>query len=154
MSVYNFFKNNGATLSIKAIDHIIATKQETDTQTSAQDSSMNLLYDVEIIDEFAIDREYFKEKCHLVECNNAYTHNNAYLYLKKRMQYNYKKFLYHPTHNLLFILNLTPSGKIIGIQVRNMNAKYTGPKYKTYKLSKIYEILLHEPKEIPDNVNT
>ena len=154
MSVYNFFKNNGATLSIKAIDHIIATKQEINIQTSAEDSSMNLLYDVEIIDEFAIDREYFKEKCHLVECNNAYTHNNAYLYLKKRMQYNYKKFLYHPTHNLLFILNLTPSGKIIGIQVRNMNAKYTGPKYKTYKLSKIYEILLHEPKEIPDNIES
>lgn len=152
MSMYNFFKRNGSSLSIRAIDYVIANKSDSTYDASTTDSSMNLLYDTEIIDEFAIDREYFKEKCHLVECDNSATYNQANIYLRKRLQFNYKKFLYHPTHNLLFILNLTPSGKIIGLQVRNMNRYFTGPKYKTYKLSKIYSILLHEEKEIPDNI--
>jgi hypothetical protein len=131
---------------------VIANKADNTYDPGAVDSSMNLLYDTEIIDEFAIDREYFKEKCHLVECDNTATYSQANAYLRKRLQFNYKKFLYHPTHNLLFILNLTPSGKIIGLQVRNMNRYFTGPKYKTYKLSKIYSILLHEEREIPDNI--
>jgi hypothetical protein len=152
MSMYNFFKRNGAALSIRAIDYVIANKADNTYDPGAVDSSMNLLYDTEIIDEFAIDREYFKEKCHLVECDNTATYSQANAYLRKRLQFNYKKFLYHPTHNLLFILNLTPSGKIIGLQVRNMNRYFTGPKYKTYKLSKIYSILLHEEREIPDNI--
>jgi hypothetical protein len=152
MSMYNFFKRNGASLSIRAIDYVIANKADNTYDPGAVDSSMNLLYDTEIIDEFAIDREYFKEKCHLVECDNTATYSQANAYLRKRLQFNYKKFLYHPTHNLLFILNLTPSGKIIGLQVRNMNRYFTGPKYKTYKLSKIYSILLHEEREIPDNI--
>ena len=152
MSMYNFFKRNGASLSIRAIDYVIANKADNTYDPGAVDSSMNLLYDTEIIDEFAIDREYFKEKCHLIECDNTATYSQANAYLRKRLQFNYKKFLYHPTHNLLFILNLTPSGKIIGLQVRNMNRYFTGPKYKTYKLSKIYSILLHEEKEIPDNI--
>lgn len=152
MSMYNFFKRNGSSLSIRAIDYVIANKSDSTYDASTTDSSMNLLYDTEIIDEFAIDREYFKEKCHLVECDNSAAYNQANIYLRKRLQFNYKKFLYHPTHNLLFILNLTPSGKIIGLQVRNMNRYFTGPKYKTYKLSKIYSILLHEEKEIPDNI--
>ena len=146
MSMYNFFKRYGEELSLKAIDYVISTKQE---YINPQDSSINLLYDSELIDEFAIDREYFKEKCHLEECNVP---NVGYYYLAKRKQFDFSKFLYHPVHNLLFILNLTPSGKIIGIQVRNMNKFFKGPKYKTYKLSKIYEILLHEPKEIPDEI--
>ena len=148
MSMYNFFKKYGQELSLKAIDYVISTKKDISSDYSG-DSSMNLLYDTEIIDEFALDREYFKEKCHLEECN---VQNAAYFYLINRKQYAFDKFLYHPKHNLLFILNLTASGKIIGVQVRNMNKYFKGPKYKTYKLSKIYEIFLHEPKEIPDEI--
>lgn len=147
MSMYNFFKKYGQTLSLRAIDYVITNKP--DNSQINLDSSINLLYDTEIIDEFALDREEFKTKCHLEECNVP---NSAYYYLVNRKQFDFTKFLYNPKHNLLFILNLTPSGKIVGVQVRNMNKFFTGPKYKTYKLSKIYEMFLHEPKEIPDEI--
>ena len=152
MSMYNFFKRFGNGLSLDAIDYVISHKNNSlgiSHDSSFQDSSINLLFDTEIIDEYAIDREYLKNKCHLEECS---TPNNAYYYLTKRKQFDFTKFLYHKKHNLLFVLNLTPSGKIIGMQVRNLNKFYKGPKYKTYKLSKIYSLLMHEEKDIPGNI--
>lgn len=150
MSMYNFFKRYKNPLSLQAIDYVIKNKNDAVFKcASSQDSSINLLFNTEIIDEYAIDRNYFKEKCHLEECDCG---NYAYYYLTNRMQNDFTKFLYRKKHNLLFILNLTPTGKIIGIQVRNLNKFFKGPKYKTYKLSKIYSLLLHEEKEIPDNI--
>lgn len=149
MSIYNFFKKFKYDLSIRTIDYIIASNKHLSRENS-QDASLNLMYDAEIIDDFAIDREYFKTKCHLEECNIPGYANN---YLRSRMQFHYDKFLYHRLHNLLFVLNLTPTGKILGVQVRNLNKNYAGPKYKTYKLSKIYSILLHETRDVPENID-
>ena len=150
MSMYNFFKRFKNPLSLQAVDYIIQNKniRNYNVETS-YDSSINLLFDTEIIDEYAIDREYFKEKCHLEECD---CQNSANLYLINRAQTNFDKFLYHKKYNLLFILNLTAAGKIIGVQVRNLNKFFKGPKYKTYKLSKIYSMMLHEERDIPDNI--
>lgn len=150
MSMYNFFKKFGEGLSLKAINYVVSNKPSY-SDSSVNGGNMSAIYDVDIIDEFAIDREYFKAACHLEDCDVM---NAGRLYLINRAQYNFKKFLYHPRSSLLFVLNLTPSGKIIGLQVRSLN-KYIkgGNKYKTYKLSKIYSLMLHQEKEIPENID-
>ena len=148
MPVYAFFKRFGQKLSLNSIDYI--TSHRPDTSNNLQDSSLNYLYNNELIDNLAIDREYFKQVYSLEECNIP---NAAHFYLINRKQYDFKKFLYQPKYQLLFLLNLTPSGKIFGLQLAHLNKFYKGPKYKTYKLSRIYNEFLKTEKEIPDEID-
>ena len=149
MTTYRFFRNFNENLSNRAIDYMISNKGEIE-HTSISTVVTNMLYDTDIIDEYAIAREDFKQRCHLMEVNGTY----AGTYLAKRLQFKSEKFLYHMGKNLLFVLNLTPSGKILGLQVRSLdqNRAKGGSKYLTYKLSKIYEVMLHEEKSIPDEI--
>lgn len=150
MSVNNFFKKYGQNLSFDAISYLV------DNSGSAlySDSSRafgETIYDTEEIERLAVNREWFKQAFNLQECNAG---GAAYSYLVSRKQYSFNKFLYNPTHQLLFILNLTRNGGIIGIQVRHMAPGYQGPKYKTYSLSKIYETFLKSGYKIPDEIDT
>ena len=151
MTLYNFFKKYGQELSLSAIDYFVHHKQQLPSESSVADSSSNYIYDNELINQYAIDREAFKAKFGLEETS---INNSAHFYLTNRKQYNFSKFLYQPKYNLLFLLNLTREGKIIGLQVAHLASNYKGPKYKTYKLSKIYSDLLKEEKEIPLEVDS
>lgn len=150
MSIKEFFNKFNNTLDLSAIEYI--SKVKTDySYLKDKDSSTYLLFDVDFINSFAIDREYIKNKLNLVEVNKD---NYGGKYLIKRNQYNFDKFLYDNLNNVLYILNLTEFGKIFGIQTRNLAQTFSGPKYKTYKLSNIYSMLLHEDKEIPSDLDT
>ena len=59
--------------------------------------------------------------------------------------------MYSKQANKLFVLNLTKSGKIFGIQVRRFGD--SNAKYKTYSLQKIHEIILKDNVTIPDEIN-
>lgn len=151
MSLYNFFKKYGQSLSLSAIDYFVQHRQQLPSESSIADSSSNYIYDNELINQYAIDREFFKSKFGLEETS---INNAAHFYLVKRKQYTFEKFLFQPKYNLLFLLNLTRDGKIIGIQVSHLAPGYKGPKYKTYKLSKIYSDLFKENREIPIEVDS
>lgn len=149
MSVYAFFKQFGQTLSLSSIDYISAHKPSSDIRNTA-DSSLNYIYNNDLIESLSLDREYFKQVYSLEECNLP---NAAHYYLINRKQYDFKHFLYQPKYQLLFLLNLTPSGKIFGMQIAHLDKKYKGPKYKTYKLSRIWSELLKTEKEIPEEID-
>lgn len=149
MPVQAFFKRFRHPLSLNGIDYV--TQHRPDASAGpVRDSSMNYLYDISSIEKLAVSRDNFKAAFSLEECNIP---NIAYYYLINRKQYNFDKFLYQPRYQLLFLLNLTPAGNIIGIQVAHLNKDYKGPKYKTYKLSRIYKELLKVDMEIPDDVD-
>ena len=151
MSLYSFFKKYGQSLSLSAIDYFSSHRQAISSQLdSSYDTSSNYIYDTDLINRYAIDREYFKAKFGLEETN---INNSAHFYLINRRQFDFNKFLYQPKYNLLFLLNLTKDNKILGLQVSHLNKGYKGPKYKTYKLSKIYSDILKEEKEIPVEVD-
>lgn len=63
-------------------------------------------------------------------------------YIQRRNQRMDSRFAWDPRKEKLFLFNLTPDEKIIGLQVRNMNSVKGSSKYLTYKLSGIYEKLL------------
>lgn len=63
-------------------------------------------------------------------------------YVARRNQKMDSRFAWDPSKERLFLFNLTPDEKILGLQVRNMNSVKGSPKYFTYKLSGIYEKLL------------
>lgn len=145
MSVQNFLKTYDQNISLGMADYI-----SDKTHGFAKESSSNVsyLYDDETIDEYAIDREYFRQILNLTECNE-YCYGKTYLI--NRRQYNFSKFMYSKQANKLFVLNLTKSGKIFGIQVRRFGD--SNAKYKTYSLQKIHEIILKDNVTVPDDIN-
>tara|TARA_B100001057_G_C22811862_1_gene935741 strand:- start:739 stop:1809 length:1071 start_codon:yes stop_codon:yes gene_type:complete len=64
----------------------------------------------------------------------------AYPYLKSRLlHHKTKSFGYDPRRKELYVFNLTPEGKIIGFQTRELDGN--GPKYKTWNIQRIYDRL-------------
>ena len=145
MSVQNFLKKYDQNISLGMADYISDKARGFAKESS---SNVSYLYDDETIDEYAIDREYFRQILNLTECNE-YCYGKTYLI--NRRQYNFSKFMYSKQANKLFVLNLTKSGKIFGIQVRRFGD--SNAKYKTYSLKKIHEIILKDNVTIPDDIN-
>jgi hypothetical protein len=58
--------------------------------------------------------------------------------------------MYNERLNHLIILNLTHSGKILGIQKRLFKGEN---KYLTYKLTKIWELMKRNLKEVPEEID-
>lgn len=148
MSLNNFFKKYGQTLSLEAITYIADHAAEL---SPGGKIFGEMLYNISLAEQYAIDRIWFREAFRLQECNAG---GPAYVYLVNRRQYSFQKFLYSASYELLFVLNLTPGGKILGMQVRHLNPNHNGPKYKTYPLSKIYETFLKQEIVIPDEIDT
>lgn len=145
MSVQNFLKTYDQNISLGMADYISDKARGFAKESS---SNVSYLYDDETIDEYAIDREYFRQILNLTECNE-YCYGKTYLI--NRRQYNFSKFMYSKQANKLFVLNLTKSGKIFGIQVRRFGD--SNAKYKTYSLQKIHEIILKDNVTVPDDIN-
>jgi len=64
------------------------------------------------------------------------------VYIKRRHQNPDSKFAWDPKKERLFLFNLTPDNKVMGLQIRNMNSIKGSSKYLTYRLSGIYSKLL------------
>lgn len=157
MSISKFFEMYNNPLSLDSIDYL--AKHQTDLQLNynlAANSSdnINCLFDEEMIDEYSIDRDKFIAKFNLLSCSASDFHKGA-TYIKSRHLNNFNNFLYEPINNVLFILNLTNSGKIIGFQIRRLKPKKGESKYMTYSLKSIYKYFFRiEDIEIPDSVDT
>lgn len=98
---------------------------------------LDALFDVDL-SKHLFDREDIKKKLKLVEVEGT----KMQVYLEKRLQRDFNRFLWDPKSHKLFILNLKGSDRVIGWQVRNFG-KYAdnGSKYLTYKWSKACEVL-------------
>lgn len=81
----------------------------------------------------------------------------AYPYLKSRLlQHKTERFGWDPKRKELYVFNLTPDNKILGFQTRALGSDYSGPKYKTWNIERIYDRLNRTPdvtEEELDNLN-
>ena len=147
MPVSEFLSRYGQRLSLDTLASI--TEQRSAMMSSSIDSSISTsIYDIDLIESLAIDRNTFRDMFRLTECSSPCKGRE---YLFSRCQYDMTKFMYSVETDKLFILNLTPSGKIFGFQVRRFG---NGPKYKTYSLQKIHEMILKDGVNVPDDINT
>jgi len=138
----NFFKDFKKEISLDMINYIVANAE--DISSDVADYNISYLLDEDQLDSFAIEREYLKKSFGLIEVKGSTIEQ----YLRDRLQFNYSKFLYSPSENILIILNLTKNGKILGIQ----NRMFSGDnRFLTYKLSAIYK-LMNENIEIPEEI--
>ena len=153
MRVDKFLSQYNKSCSLDIINYIV--DNSIDTYNIKHDSSINTLFDIENIESYCIDIDYLKNCLGLQNIDNDHK-NNGYYFLVKRNQFNFEKFLYDEKLNRLFILNLTPNKKVLGLQIRLLNKyiPHNEPKYKTYTLSNIYKLLFKINKDIPDNLDT
>lgn len=161
MSVGDFVKKYyGGSIPISMINYMSTNKPRNDTGFDASVNNSLEIYDQKNIDKYSIPRETLKALLNLVEVNNIDNWNYAMEYLTKRCQYDFSKFLYSRSQNMLYLLNLTKSGNIIGLQTRSLESKLpkNEPKYRTYNLTNIYKMLLKDylilKTEIPQEIDT
>ena len=147
MSVDKFFKIYKKNLSINSIEYI--TNNRMTIPSRNYDTSMNALFNIAAMEDVAISRDKLKTVANLIEVVNT----EAEQYLKNRNQYSFDRFLYDNVNKELYVLNLTPSGKIFGLQTRPLY-KSRNAKYKTYKLSGIYEMILNETIDVSSEMDT
>lgn len=104
-------------------------KRNTSTQSS-------LVYSV--VEELAIPKKIFFEKMKIV---SPYKNEECSTYLNNRKidirKWNY--FGYKQDSKELFILNLTPSDRIIGYQIRQLDKSSTKPRYLTRNITRMYK---------------
>ena len=151
MPIDKFFRQFDADyqLNISELTYVAENKFEFTDNVSMDDSKMlAMLIDIHLLNKVAVDRELYKAKLKLVD---ASAHQDSYTFLKNRMQYNFKNYLYDPVRGELHILNLTNEDKVIGLQTRNIFKKI----FKTYNTTTMYTILFKEtpPKEITKYVD-
>ena len=147
MRIDDFFKEYGVTLNLDAINYIGDTIQDFSINKNLDSSGdISLFFDMATIEDLSIDRNYLIERFGLVEAENS----SIWDWLKNRLQFDRNKFLYNEKENYLLILNLTPSGKVLGIQKRLFDD--SDNKYMTYRLSKLHE-KIKSNKKIPDEID-
>jgi predicted RNA-binding Zn-ribbon protein involved in translation (DUF1610 family) len=141
-----FFHDYKIDIDLKIINYI--AKGITDFGTHADTKyDMSLFLDMESVDNYAIDRQEFLQYFNLIEAKES----PVWPWLTNRMQYNASKFMYNARLNHVIILNLTHSGKILGIQKRTFKGEN---KYLTGTLERIYELMKKNTKEIPNEIST
>lgn len=140
-----FFSDFKINLELDVINYIAQGIENFSTYADVK-YDMSLFLDMNVIEKYAINRQEFLKSFGLVEVFDT----PVWSWLKKRLQYDHSKFMYHSSKNYLVILNLTPSGKIVGAQKRNFKGEN---KYLTYKLGKLYELLGEDFSKIPDEID-
>lgn len=141
MRVDQFFKDYKVDLELDVISYISDNLGDFST---ASTYDVSLLMDIENIERYAIDRLELKNSFSLIEVKQS----SIWPWLTKRLQYSTEKFLYSPSKNYVLILNLTPSGKIIGSQKRLFRKDQ---KYLTFGASKLHELM--NKKKVPDEID-
>ena len=129
----HFFKDYKTELKLDAINYMMDNLGDFTSYEGAK-YDMSVLLDMEHLDKYAIDRQELLRFFGLMEVKDS----PVWSWLTNRMQYNAEKFLYNPFKNYVLILNLTQSGKILGVQKRKFKGEN---RFETYKLSKLYTIM-------------
>lgn len=143
--VYSFLKDHGIRFdnsedSVQIIEWIKEHKAETNNIEVLQYGIFEkILANAPTIDEIKTSLRFVS-----IEVGDA-----PWLYLRKRMLSNkLENFLFSPKDKRIYILNLAPGGKVIGMQSRGL-VKSSNSKYLTYDLDKMLE-WMERPIEITE----
>ena len=99
------------------------------------------LFDRALIQQISIERAEIEEKLNLVPAKDS----KIRVYLEKRFQPNLEIFSWNQARQQLYIFNCVPgTNKILGFQIRNFKST---PKYLTFHLGRLYDILEREREE-------
>jgi hypothetical protein len=145
----SFFKDFGVLNKLNKDDiaeiETVLNENRNKRRTIYGNIDITYFFDTDISD-VLIPRDFFMKRLGLSEVGGS----KIQRYISRRNQKPDERFAWDQRKEKLFLFNLTPDLKIIGLQVRNMNSFHGSSKYLTYKLSGIYQKLLdiQEPEII------
>ena len=103
--------------------------------------------------QYGIERNYFRDLLGLMEINHPMAQNGKD-YLAKRMQYQYKRFMYEPKNPSIIILNMCDD-RVIGFQLRSLNPQTPNDRrFLTFNIERIYKHILKSNVVIPEELTT
>lgn len=134
--INKFLSDFGEELSSedKIVVHNIQQKaKKFEKKVSSSQGSMSMI----LLDKLAIPKMILFKQLGII---SPYKNNIASNYLKSRMIdiKNWKYFAFNPLSNELYILNITPSDRVIGFQIRQLNPDSVKSRYLSKRLTKIY----------------
>ena len=114
---------------------IYVQEAEASTRMDGSKIDPSFLFNVEILKKYAIKRSTIEEKLRLKNIDQS----KILTYLKKRLQPRIGMFSWCQEREQLYIFHTIPdTDLVLGYQVRNFKSS---PKYMTYRLSKIREMM-------------
>lgn len=122
-----------------SLDETIAVReiQQNSKRFEKRNASTQSSLVYSVVEELAIPKKIFFSKLQLV---SPYKNEKCSAYLNNR-KIDIKKwnhFAYKPESNELFVLNLTPADRVIGYQIRQLDADSTKPRYLTRNVTRMY----------------
>lgn len=157
MNINKVFERYEIPLSLDSVDYLNSHQTSLEAYggfSMNASTNINYLFDEEVIEQYAISKENLMNLCNLLPCSVSDIHRGA-TYIKNRHLSNFDNYLYEPQRELLFILNLTAQGNVLGFQIRRLKPKKGQSKYMTYSTKSIYKLFLkNDDIEVPDSVDT
>lgn len=116
-----------------AVHEIQQNAKKFEKRVSSSQSSMSMT----LLDKLAIPKVILFKQLGII---SPYKDTTASNYLKSRMINikDWKYFAYNPLTKELYILNTSPSDRVIGFQIRQLNPKSHKQRYTSSRLTKIY----------------
>ena len=140
---YNCGKHSSFSRFIKTFLNIssyeINSIQQKDAITNKQ--QINIL-NSEFIDKYSIPKKDLLKVMNWVDIVDS----KGEYYLHFRLIKDINKFAYDPKYNSIIILNTDNNNNVIGLQIRPINKKAKQPRFFTYNLSKLYDLIYSKTK--------
>jgi hypothetical protein len=144
-SVEKFMRDFAQALSADEI--ALSRELEKKNVQLKKDFDISYFFNRDSLINIAVEREEIEYANKLMPLDKS----DIYVYLQKRLQPDMSRFSWDPKKEQLYIFNLIPdTNRVLGYQIRNFKHS---PKYMTYQLTKIYEMLGREVSEDLDEAN-
>lgn len=129
-----------------------AARKSSEAYHKVRDSFDNsIIFNQKILNAVSISKSDIKKHFNLVDVKGT----PGEKYLLNRMQKDLSYFLYSKSHDSIWILNLTSTGKVLGIQIRVLKEKYAKEnKYFTYSLKQLYNEMSLKITDDVENIDT
>lgn len=136
MGINSFLHHFGEDLSLddKIVVHEIQQNaKKFERKVSGNQASMSMT----LLDKLAIPKMILFKQLGII---SPYKNQEVSNYLKSRMIgiQDWKYFAYNPSTMELYILNISPSDRVIGYQIRQLDPKSNKQRYMSSRLTKIY----------------
>lgn len=151
MPINKFFKEFNTSLSMEAVDYLIANKNQGGMSISKHGDYKESLFNASEMREYGIQIDQLKQGFGLVNVNED---KDAWRYLTGRLQNDFKHFLYDPKNKTLLVLNMIDD-KVISFQTKSLvKKKGEMSKYITISLNRIHKDLLKDGREVSHDLDS
>lgn len=151
MPISKFFKEFNTSLSMEAVDYLIANKNQGGMSISKHGDYKESLFNASEMREYGIQIDQLKQGFGLVNVNED---KDAWKYLTGRLQNDFKHFLYDPKNKTLLVLNMIDD-KVISFQTKSLvKKKGEMSKYITISLNRIHKDLLKDGREVSHDLDS